>query len=162
MSTNRTFRHIAAGTVVLGLGLLTTVTLSGDTADASSTAAAPGRSGSPTSAVDRVADFYGTYVDVLHDSGHGQLSGALRSHYLTPGLQRSLARWEAAHHQDGVLRAKGVPDQWSVVHNDSGMGHCWSRVTLTVQDSGHRAHRTHLMVQSDLATGLISGIKTIR
>ncbi|WP_405531021.1 hypothetical protein OG426_53745 [Streptomyces canus] len=114
----------------------------------------------PASSVDRVADFYGAYVDVLHDSGRGRLSGALRAHYLTAGLQRSLTRWEAAHHRDGVLRAKGVPVQWSVVHNDSGMGHCWSRVMLTWQDSAHLTHRTHLMVQSDLATGLISAIKT--
>ncbi|MDH6514864.1 hypothetical protein M2164_001346 [Streptomyces sp. SAI-208] len=161
MSTLRAFHHLGTGSVVLALGLLATATVTGDTADATSTAVAPGRGGSPTSAVDRVADFYGAYVDVLYDSGHGQLSGALRAHYLTTGLQRALARWEAVHHMDGVLRAKGVPAQWSVVHNDSGMGHCWSRVTLTWQD-GHRTHRTHLMIQSDLATGLISGIKTVK
>ncbi|MDN3027927.1 hypothetical protein [Streptomyces sp. S.PB5] len=161
MTTSHTFHQLAWGSAVVALGLLASATVAGDTADATSaaTAAAPVRTGSPTSAVDRVADFYGAYVDVLYDVGHGRLTSALRAHYLTPGLQRSLARWEAAHHKDGVLRAKGVPTRWTVVYNDSGMGHCWSRVTLTWQDSGHRTHRTHLMVQSDLATMLISDIK---
>ncbi|WP_328500526.1 hypothetical protein OG828_07275 [Streptomyces sp. NBC_00457] len=58
-----------------------------------------------------------------------------------------------------MLRAKGVPTAWQVVYNDSGMGHCWTRVTLTWQDPGNRSHRSHLMIQSDLATGRISGIR---
>ncbi|WP_328437187.1 hypothetical protein OG828_07270 [Streptomyces sp. NBC_00457] len=60
--------------------------------------AVPGRSGNPASPVDPVADFYGTYIDVLYDSGREQLADALRRHYLTAGLRQSLARWEAAHH----------------------------------------------------------------
>ncbi|QDQ16077.1 hypothetical protein FH965_01865 [Streptomyces spectabilis] len=119
----------------------------------------PSRSGTPTSTVDRVADFYGAYIDVLHDTGDGRLALALRGHYLTAGLRHSLARWESTHHKDGVLRAKGVPTAWKAVHNDSGMGHCWSRVTLTWKDSGNRVHRTPLMVQSDLTTRLISAIE---
>ncbi|QIB49340.1 hypothetical protein G3H79_34780 [Streptomyces aureoverticillatus] len=117
------------------------------------------RGGSPQSTVDRVADFYGAYIDVLFDSGRGRLSHALRNHYLTPGLSHSLARWEAAHHKDGVLRAKEVPTAWKVVYNDSGMGHCWSRVTLTWKVSENQVRHTHLMVQSDIATRLISGLK---
>ncbi|AZQ40899.1 hypothetical protein EJ357_43700 [Streptomyces cyaneochromogenes] len=128
-------------------------------ATVTSLAGTPARSGSPTSTVDRVADFYGAYIDVLFDSGRGRLANSLRGHYLTEQLRSSLARWEAAHHRDGVLRAKGVPIAWKVVYNDSGMGHCWTRVTLTWQDTGNQVHRTHLMVQSDLATRLISGIK---
>jgi hypothetical protein len=124
-----------------------------------STATAAGRSGSPQSTVDRVADFYGAYIDVLYDSGHSPLADSLRRHYLTAGLRHSLARWEAAHHKDGILRAKGVPTAWKVVYNDSGMGHCWTRATLTWQD-GNRTRHTHLMIQSDLATRLISGIRT--
>ncbi|MGW0758466.1 hypothetical protein ACWD1Y_18665 [Streptomyces sp. NPDC002814] len=116
----------------------------------------PGRSGNPASPVDPVADSYGTYIDVLYDSGREQLADALRRHYLTAGLRQSLARWEAAHHKDGVLRAKGVPTAWQVVYNDSGMGHCWTRVTLTWQDPGNRSYRSHLMIQSDRATGHIS------
>lgn len=53
MSTSRTFRRIPAGSVVPALGPLTTATVSGDTAAATSTAFAPGRSGSPTSSVQR-------------------------------------------------------------------------------------------------------------
>ncbi|MDX6330544.1 MAG: hypothetical protein QOI83_2927, partial [Streptomycetaceae bacterium] len=37
------------------------------------------------SAYDRVADFYGAYIDALHDSGHGRLANDLRAHYLTFG-----------------------------------------------------------------------------
>ncbi|MBJ3810678.1 hypothetical protein JGB26_26875 [Streptomyces flavofungini] len=122
-------------------------------------AAVPARSGAPTSTVDRVADFYGAYIDVLFDTGKGRLAHALRSHYLTAGLRQSLVRWESAHHKDGVLRVKSVPTAWKVVYNDSAMGHCWTRVTLTWQDSGNHVHHTRLLVQSDLATRLISGIK---
>ncbi|MEU7576055.1 hypothetical protein AB0B50_00375 [Streptomyces sp. NPDC041068] len=122
-------------------------------------AVAPVRSGSPTSTVDHVADFYGTYIDVLHDAGRGSLANSLRHHYLTPGLRKSLVRWETAHHRDGVLRAKGVPTAWKVTYQDSGMGHCWTRVTLTWHDRHHRSHHSHLVVQSDIATMDISGIR---
>ncbi|MEU6379226.1 hypothetical protein [Streptomyces sp. NPDC046909] len=165
MATTRiAIRRVVLGGIVLALGMLTPATGGrADAAAATTTTAAAGvtsRSGSPTSTVDRVADFYGTYIDVLYDTGRGRLANALRAHYLTTDLQRSLARWETVHHRDGVLRAEGVPVRWSVVYNDSGMGHCWSRVTLTWQDPGNRTHHTHLMVQSDLATMLISGIRT--
>ncbi|PWI20286.1 hypothetical protein DI272_03240 [Streptomyces sp. Act143] len=109
--------------------------------------------------MDRVADFYGAYIDVLYDSGRGRLADSLREHYLTPRLRADLARWEKTHHKDGVLRAKGVPAAWKVVYNDSGMGHCWSRVTLTWEDSGNRVHHMRLLVRSDLETQLISGIQ---
>ncbi|MCZ4602753.1 hypothetical protein O3S80_02990 [Streptomyces sp. Lzd4kr] len=160
MATSRTFRHAALVGAVAALGVSVPAVASGVGVDTPATAAsAPARSGSPTSAVDRVADFYGAYIDILFDSGRGGPANALRGHYLTEQLRSSLARWEAAHHKDGVLRAKGVPIAWKVVYNDSGTGHCWTRVTLTWQDSGSRVHRTQLMVQSDLATRLISGIK---
>ncbi|KAB1139876.1 hypothetical protein F7R91_38245 [Streptomyces luteolifulvus] len=126
---------------------------------ASTTPGALGREGSPQSAVDRVADFYGAYIDVLYDSGRGQLANSLRGHFLTSGLRHNLVRWEAVHHKDGVLRGKGVPIAWKVVYNDSGMGHCRSRVALTWQDSADRVRRTHLLIQSDLATRLISDIR---
>lgn len=119
----------------------------------------PGRSGRPDSVVDRVADFYGAYIDARYGSGHTRLAEALRDHYLTAQLRHRLADWEAAHHQDGVLRARGVPMAWQVAYNDSGMGHTWIRVTLIWQNSGKRPHPTHLMVQADLATLRISGIK---
>jgi hypothetical protein len=162
MSTSRVLRRIALGGVVLALAAVAPSTAAAGRADTASTVATiatPAREGSPTSTVDRVADFYGAYIDALYDSGHGALTGSLRQHYLTAGLQHSLARWENAHHEDGVLRAKGVPTAWQVVYNDSGMGHCWTRLTLTWQDSGSRVHHTHLMIQSDLATRLVSGIQ---
>ncbi|MCX4672377.1 hypothetical protein OG453_37930 [Streptomyces sp. NBC_01381] len=120
----------------------------------------PARSGNPASTVDHVANFYGAYIDVLHDTGRGSLANGLRHHYLTSGLSKSLARWEAAHHRDGVLRAKGVPTAWRVTYQDSGMGHCWTRVKLTWHDGQHRAHHSYLIVQSDIATMDISGIQT--
>lgn len=167
MATSRTFRRVALVGAAVAIGASVPAAASGGVrADTPATVttvttvtSAPARSGSPTSTVDRVADFYGAYIDVLFDSGRGRLANSLRGHYLTEQLRSSLARWEAAHHRDGVLRAKGVPLAWKVVYNDSGMGHCWTRVTLTWQDSGNRVHHTQLMVQSDLATRLISGIK---
>ncbi|MFI7317063.1 hypothetical protein [Streptomyces venezuelae] len=119
----------------------------------------PARGGSPTSTVDHVADFYGAYTDVLHDTGRNSLANGLRHHYLTDGLRKSLARWEAAHHRDGVLRGKGAPSAWKVTYQDSGMGHCWTVVKLTWHDAQHRTHHRYLTVQSDLATMDISGIK---
>ncbi|CAM5343091.1 MULTISPECIES: hypothetical protein [Streptomyces] len=160
MATSRTFRHAALVGALAAVGASVPAVASGvgvDTPAAVTTA--PARSGSPTNTVDRVADFYGAYIDILFDSGRGASANSLRGHYLTDQLRSSLARWEATHHRDGVLRSKGVPIAWNVVYNDSGMGHCWTLVTLTWQDSGNRVHRTHLMVQSDLATRLISGIK---
>ncbi|MFI7413417.1 hypothetical protein ACIBU0_32550 [Streptomyces sp. NPDC049627] len=162
MATARALSRVAIVGAVAALGASAPVTASGVRADTPATVTTvtdQARSGSPASVVDRVADFYGAYIDVLYDSGRGRLADSLRGHYLTPKLRSSLARWEAAHHKDGVLRAKGVPISWQVVYNDSGMGHCWTRVTLTWQDAGKHVHRTRLMVQSDLATRLISGIK---
>ena len=163
MGTSRMIRHVALIGALAALGASGPAAASGAGADTSATGATvtttPARSGSPTSRVDRVADFYGAYIDILFDSGRGRPADSLRGHYLTERLRSSLARWEATHHRDGVLRAKGVPIAWKAVYNDSGTGHCWTRVTLTWQDSGNRVHRTQLTVQSDLATRLISGIK---
>ncbi|MER5446427.1 hypothetical protein ABT065_12400 [Streptomyces sp. NPDC002764] len=159
MATPRNFRHIALGAMVLPLAMLAPTSGRTATETAAADTAVQGRDGNPASTVDHVADFYGAYTDVLHDVGHGRLSDALRGHYLTPELRRALARWEAAHHRDGVLRAKGVPTQWRVEYNDSGMGHCWTRVTLTWNDPGKHKRTSHVMIQSDLATRLISGIR---
>ncbi|WP_392967326.1 hypothetical protein [Streptomyces sp. LN245] len=125
---------------------------------ASSTAAPPARSGSNGPAYDRVADFYGAYVDAVTDEGSGRLSTQLRSFYLTPGLRTQLARWENRQHADGVLRAQNVPSAWKVTAGDSGAGHTWSTVRLTWGSAAHPTY-TYLTVQSDLATKKISGIK---
>ncbi|WP_405917061.1 hypothetical protein [Streptomyces sp. NBC_00728] len=125
---------------------------------ASSTAPAPSRSGSNGPAYDRVADFYGAYVDAVTDGGSGTLSTRLRSFYLTPALRTRLAGWEHRQHADGVLRAQDVPSAWKVTPGDSGAGHTWSTVRLTWGSAAHPTY-TYLTVQSDLATKKISDIK---
>ncbi|MFG3223881.1 hypothetical protein ACGF07_03720 [Kitasatospora sp. NPDC048194] len=115
------------------------------------------RSGSPDSAVDRVADFYGAYIDAVSD-GTDDLSDELRAHYLTEDLRQRLAAWEEANHADGVLRAQDVPTAWSAAYHDSGAGHLFTTVTLT-WGTGPDAGHTRLAVQSDLSTKLISDIE---
>lgn len=163
MTASRIMRRtaVAASAVVVALAVPATASTPVRSAPPQTAgSAAAGRGGNPASAIDHVADFYGAYVDVLHDSGRTRLSDALRGHYLTPAFRAELARWESHHHTDGVLRHKGVPQSWQVTYNDSGMGHCWTRVKLTWKDHRHGVHHTRLMVQSDLATRLISGIRT--
>jgi len=125
---------------------------------ASSTSPLPARSGSNGPAYDRVADFYGAYIDAVTDSGSGHLDSQLRSFYLTSGLRSRLATWENRAHADGVLRAQDVPRAWKVTAGDSGMGHTWSTVRLTWGSAQHPTY-TYLTVQSDLATKKISDIK---
>ncbi|WP_236047976.1 hypothetical protein [Streptacidiphilus fuscans] len=120
-------------------------------------AGGPVREGSPDSAVDRVADFYGAYIDAVSD-GTDNLSHELRSHYLTHDFQHRLTVWEEANHADGVLRAQDVPTHWEVRYHDSGAGHLFTTVTLTWGTGPHAAH-TRLAVQSDLSTKLISDIE---
>ncbi|MCC3769025.1 hypothetical protein [Streptomyces sp. UNOC14_S4] len=120
-------------------------------------AGAPVRSGSPDSAVDRVADFYGAYIDAV-DDGTDDLGEELRAHYLTEDFRQRLAAWEEANHADGVLRAQDVPTRWEVRYHDSGAGHLFTTVTLT-WGTGPDAGHTRLAVQSDLSTKLISDIE---
>ncbi|MCC2280192.1 hypothetical protein LKL35_32945 [Streptomyces sp. ET3-23] len=117
----------------------------------------PERTGNSASAVDRVADFYGAYIDVLNGQGHSHLADALREFYLTDDLRARLGTWEKEHGGDGVLRAQGLPTSWAVAYNDSGMGHVWTRVTLTWTGNGRSAH-TVLAVQSDQSSLRISDI----
>ncbi|MFE3169793.1 hypothetical protein [Streptomyces sp. NPDC059224] len=153
MSESSTVRHITPGSTVPPLPS------QGPAAPASG---ALGRAGRPLSAVDHVADFYGAYTDALRDRGRGQLADALRHHYLTPELRRSLISWEAVHDRDGLLRARGVPASWRVVYDNSGTGHCWSRVTLVWEDDENHPYRTtRLLVRSDPATRRICGIRSL-
>ncbi|MDH6122909.1 hypothetical protein [Kitasatospora sp. GAS204B] len=115
------------------------------------------RSGSPDSAVDRVADFYGAYIDAVSD-GIDDLAEHLRAHYLTEDFRQRLAAWEETNHADGVLRAQDVPTHWEVTYQDSGAGHLFTTVTLT-WGTGPDASHTRLAVQSDLSTKLISDIE---
>ncbi|MFF2845647.1 hypothetical protein ACFVT5_04875 [Streptomyces sp. NPDC058001] len=126
---------------------------------AATVAAAPAaRGGTPSSAADRVADFYGAYIDAVTDSGTRRTATDLRSFYLTSSLRSRLAAWESRNHADGVLRAQDVPRAWRVTPRDSGAGHTWSSVRLTWGSAQHPTY-TYLTVQSDLATKKISDIK---
>jgi hypothetical protein len=159
---SRTFRsHLipsrTAGRVLVAAALLTAAGASVP-AMASSPAPPPARSGSNGPAYDRVADFYGAYIDAVTDQGSGRLDQQLRSFYLTKALRTRLAAWESREHADGVLRAQDVPRAWKVTPEDSGMGHTWSTVRLTWGSAAHPTY-TYLEVQSDLATKKISGIK---
>ncbi len=165
MSSGRTIRRIALAASVLTLAPIASATATTAPAQPASRAASiampAARDGSPQSVVDRVAHFYGAYVDARYDGRSGPLPGSLRQHYLTRNALKRLTVWETAHHLDGVLRREGTPVAWRVTYQDSAMGHCWSRVRLTWGPPQHR-HYSHLSVQSDLSTRLISDIKTTK
>ncbi|GGO84744.1 hypothetical protein [Wenjunlia tyrosinilytica] len=120
-----------------------------------SAAAAPTASGTPDSALTRINDFYGAYIDAGSEEGGGKLATELRKFYLTKGLQKKLAKWEDKNHADGVLRAQSIPSKWSVTSDGSGAGHTWATVKLTW--GGGVVTKIH--VQADLATKKISDIK---
>ncbi|MCI3930814.1 hypothetical protein [Streptomyces sp. AN091965] len=120
---------------------------------------APARSGSPGPAYERVAHFYGAYIDVANDPGSNKAAAALRTFYLTPDLRERLLGWERRHDADGVLRAQNVPTAWRVTAGDSGMGKTTSTVRLT-WGTGQKPTYTYLTVQSDLATRRITDIKS--
>lgn len=119
---------------------------------------APDHEGSPSSAVDRVAAFYGAYVDARTGTPDGALSDALRAHFLTREFRGRLAAWEREHGADGVLRAQNTPHAWRVSYDNSGAGHTWTRVRLAWGDEAKPTY-TYVSVQSDLNTKLISDIK---
>ncbi len=115
------------------------------------------RAGSPFSAVDRVADFYGSYIDAV-DGDTGNLSDQLRSLYLTTALQTKLTAWEADEHADGVLRAQSIPVSWSVTTDGAGAGHVFTVVHL-VWGYGPNPEKSTLRIQSDTQSMLISDIE---
>ncbi|MGP4000960.1 hypothetical protein [Streptomyces sp. 8N706] len=156
MPHTRTF-----GRVVLIAALLASVAAVPASAHTTPAAvvSAPSRGGSPESAVDRVAHFYGAYVDIVHDAEGDSLADALRDRYLTSGLRNRLANWEREHpHADGVLRARGVPTTWEVTPDSSGAGHTWTTVRLAWGPE-HARRYSCLEIQSDLSTRRISDIR---
>ncbi|WP_030249855.1 hypothetical protein [Streptomyces violens] len=124
---------------------------------AAQTEVQPARGGSPESTVDRVANFYGAYIDAVYDED-GRLARELRNHYLRSDLRKRLADWEAKNHADGVLRAQNVPAKWSVKYDGSGTGSSYTIVTLT-WDSGSHPSTSRLAVRSSLETRQITDIK---
>lgn len=162
MFTARLTRRAAAGVAVTAIALAGATALPALAASthhsAERTATATIRDGSPFSTVDRVADFYGAYIDAPFNGGDTDVAAALRAGYLTAQFQQQLAAWEADAHADGVLRAQDTPSHWSVSPEGAGAGHAFTRVTLTWGSVAHPDY-TYLKVRSDLATGLISDIE---
>ncbi|MFF9894874.1 hypothetical protein [Streptomyces longispororuber] len=129
------------------------------TAPAGGPGQAPPRSGSPGPAYERVAHFYGAYVDMADEAGSARAAAELRNFYLTADLRDRLAVWERRHDADGVLRAAHVPTAWRVTAGDSGMGRTTSTVRLTWGTGEERTY-TYLTVRSDLATRKITDIES--
>jgi hypothetical protein len=88
-------------------------------------------SGKPSDDLTRTADFYGAYIDAGYGEHTGDLAQALRSDYLTTGLQEQLRTWQDTNHADGVLRAQDVPLAWKVTDNGTTAGRTEAVVTLT-------------------------------
>ncbi|WP_327355899.1 hypothetical protein [Streptomyces sp. NBC_01304] len=118
----------------------------------------PSRSGGPHVVYDRVAHFYGAYIDVANDPGSNAAAAELRKFYLTPALRQRLLDWEKRNDADGVLMAQNVPNAWKVTAGDSGMGKTRSTVRLTWGAGKNRTY-TYLEVSSDLATRKIVDIR---
>ncbi|WP_335936701.1 hypothetical protein [Streptomyces sp. PTD5-9] len=153
-------RRRAAGRALLAAALLTAtaaVPAAAAAAPRARTAPAAVRAETPTAAYQRVAHFYGAYIDAVAAEDGGGLATALRSFYLTPRLRSDLAAWEKRNHADGVLRAQNVPLALRVTPGDSATGHTWSKVRLTWSGGEHPVH-SYLTVRSDLTTGRISAI----
>ncbi|MEU7137036.1 hypothetical protein [Streptomyces sp. NPDC046261] len=118
----------------------------------------PAHEGSPSSVTDRVAAFYGAYVDARSGTPDTILADALRSHFLTKEFRDRLAAWERENEADGAFRAQNAPRAWRVTYDNSGAGHTWTRVRLTWGDEKKPTY-TYLSVQSDTSSQLISDIK---
>lgn len=123
--TSRIRTAITAGVAAaaLGLGLGASVQASAGTPRSVS--------GKPSDDLTRIADFYGAYIDAGYGEHTGDLGQALRSDYLTAGLQAELRTWQDANHADGVLRAQDVPLAWKVTDNGTTGSRTEAVVTLT-------------------------------
>jgi hypothetical protein len=124
----------------------------------------PAAHGDPRDVTQRVADFYGAYIDTVWDGGEPSARAslkALKAFYLSPAAQRKVAAYEAKEHADGVLFAQNVPVKWRVAATGSGAGHATSRVTLVWNDS-RRPVVTRIDVRSDLRTRKITDLRPVR
>ncbi|WEO93709.1 hypothetical protein A6P39_006625 [Streptomyces sp. FXJ1.172] len=161
-------RKILLTAVVLTGGLtLAAVTpaLAGTTATHTTLAAAvTSAQGDPRNVTQRVADFYGAYIDAVwatDDKSAGPAADALRRFYLSAAAQKKVAAFEKKEHADGILFAQDVPVKWQVAYTGSGAGHATSRVTLTWSDGRH-PEVSRIDVQSDLKTLKITDLKAVR
>ncbi|MFF4756324.1 hypothetical protein ACWD5R_38635 [Streptomyces sp. NPDC002514] len=158
----RTLFTAAAVTAALSLTAVAPALAGTGTAHTGGRAAsAPTVQGDPRSATQRVADFYGAYIDSVwdgEDPAAGADAKALRAFYLTADARRKVEAYEAKEHADGILFAQNVPVKWKVAATGSGGGHATNRVTLTWSD-GPRAQVTKIDVRSDLRTLKITDLR---
>ncbi|MET9494089.1 hypothetical protein [Streptomyces sp. NPDC006552] len=157
MRKNVRHRFIAAGGVaaLLALGAVSPA-LAGTGGSRTHTVAAASAAakGDPRSTTDRVANFYGAYIDAMwdnEDAGAAADAKALRGFYLSAAARKKVADYEAREHANGILFAQNVPVKWSVAYDGSGGGHSMTLVTLTWND-GAGADTSTIKVESDLAT----------
>ncbi|MEV1026224.1 hypothetical protein [Streptomyces sp. NPDC050264] len=155
-------RFIAAGGVAAALTLAAvTPALAGPVGTGThSVASAAATQGDPRNTTNRVANFYGAYIDAMwdnEDAGSAADAKALRAFYLSTAAQKKVAAFEAREHADGILFAQNVPVKWAVTYTGSGAGHSTALVTLTWSD-GKNAEISKIKVQSDLATRKITDL----
>ncbi|MGV9342986.1 hypothetical protein [Streptomyces sp. NPDC003688] len=120
--------------------------------------------GDPRNVTQRVADFYGAYIDAVWDAedpAGAANAKALRDFYLSAPARKKVSAWERRNHADGILFAQNVPVRWKAAYTGSGMGHATTRVTLTWSDGKH-PQVTRIDVQSDLTTRKITDLKAVR
>ncbi|GHD87540.1 hypothetical protein [Streptomyces naganishii] len=156
----------SAVTALLSLAAVTpalagTGSSAGTARTATAATAVTASQGDPRDVTQRVADFYGAYIDAVWD-GEGPAAAAqlkaLRGFYLSAAARKKVAAYEAREHADGILFAQNVPVKWKVVYTGSGAGHATSRVTLTWGDGSH-AQVTSIDVLSDLRTRRITELR---
>ncbi|WP_037852352.1 hypothetical protein [Streptomyces sp. NRRL S-340] len=163
---------IAASALTAALSLAAVTPALAGTAASHPAPAAPGTArpasgpptavqGDPRSVTQRVADFYGAYIDTVWDGSDPAAARALKAFYLSADARRKVAAYEAREHADGILFAQNVPVKWKVAYAGSGGGHATSRVTLTWSD-GRNAQVTKIDVRSDLRTRKITDLKPVR
>ncbi|WP_030175403.1 hypothetical protein [Streptomyces sp. NRRL S-813] len=128
------------------------------------TASVPTAQGDPRAVTQRVADFYGAYIDTVwdgEDPAAGASLKALKGFYLSADARRKVAAYEAREHADGILFAQNVPVKWKVAYTGSGAGQATSRVTLVWSDR-RDAQVTRIDVRSDLKTRKITDLRLVR
>lgn len=160
-------RLFVAGSLAAALGLAAVTPAVAATAPAAHprhAATAAAVQGDPRDASDRVADFYGAYIDAAWSGGDpaaDRQAKALRAFYLSASEQKKVAAYEAREHADGILFAQNVPLKWAVTYTGSGGGHATSLVTLTWSEGRHPS-TTKIKVQSDLRTHKITDLAQVR
>ncbi|GHI03845.1 hypothetical protein AQI88_08765 [Streptomyces cellostaticus] len=161
VQSRKTLLTAAALTAGLTLAAVTPALAGTGASHATRAAAVSSTQGDPRNVTQRVADFYGAYIDSVwanEDPAAAANAKALRGFYLSAAAQKKVTAYEKKNHADGILFAQNVPVKWKVTYTGSGMGHATSRVTLTWSD-GAGAEVSKIDVQSDLKTLKITDLK---